>query len=207
MVNQGREDRPSTLIPVAIAIEFSLAGLALLLGWLFGVDPLRGLEWREMGSLRRDLGWGICGVIPLWLSLLWIRQSRLSVWRGLRELLDDQLRPYFAGATILELAWISLAAGFGEELLFRGFLQQALAARLDPTAAGGWLPLILSSVLFGVAHWISWTYLCLAIAVGLYLGLLLIGSDSLWVPMTTHAVYDFVALLYLRHDWKKKRAT
>ena len=107
----------------------------------------------------------------------------------------------------LELAWLSLAAGVGEEVLFRGFLLSALQTHSIPRPVGGWLPLILSSVLFGLAHFVSWTYLGLGDWCRLYLGWLMIATGSLWVPVTTHAVYDFVALWWLCRDFKKKRAT
>jgi membrane protease YdiL (CAAX protease family) len=193
-------------IVVAVGFEFSLAGIAWLLGWFVGVDPFRGLAWSDLGRLGQDLSRGALAVLPLWLALLWVRASRWTPWRELRRLLHEHLLPLLANASVLELAWIALAAGVGEEILFRGFLLQALQAYLDPLAVGGWLPLILSSLLFGMAHAVSWSYLGLATVVGGYLGLLLAATDSLWVPMTTHAVYDFVALCYLCRDHQKKGA-
>jgi membrane protease YdiL (CAAX protease family) len=126
------------------------------------------------------------------------------IWQELRELLRSHLAAYFAKATLYELACVALAAGVGEELLFRGFLLEALTRHLDADAWGGWLPLVLSSLMFGVVHYVSGTYLVLATLVGAYLGLMVIVSGSLWVPMTTHAVYDFVALIYLQRDWRRK---
>jgi membrane protease YdiL (CAAX protease family) len=78
-----------------------------------------------------------------------------------------------------------------------------MEAHVNPAACGGWLPLILTSLLFGMAHFVSWTYLVLATGVGLYLGLLLIWTGSLWPPVVAHAVYDFAALWWLQRDFNR----
>jgi membrane protease YdiL (CAAX protease family) len=193
------------MVPLAVAFEFALGGISVLLGWLFGIDPLEALSWRDGTSLIRDVGWGLLAVIPLLVLLGWARRSQFGAVRHVRERLQDQLMPHFARATPLDLAWVSVAAGVGEELLFRGFLQPLLDAHLNPEAYGGWLPLVLTSLLFGLAHFVSWTYLLLATSVGLYLGLLLIGTGSLWTPVVTHAVYDFLALWTLQRDFGEKK--
>jgi membrane protease YdiL (CAAX protease family) len=205
LAKEPSESNESSLVPLAVAFEFGLGGVAALLGWLFGVNPFAALRWREPSSLLRSLACGLLAVIPPLILVAWAYRSRLGPLQRLRRLLDEQLMPHFADVTPPELAWLSLAAGVGEELLFRGFLQSALDARLNPDALGGWLPLILASVVFGMAHFLSATYLLLATGMGLYLGWLLIATESLWPPVVVHAVYDFVALRWLQRDFRKKR--
>ena len=60
-----------------------------------------------------------------------------------------------------------------------------------------WVGLIAGGVLFGLAHCITPTYALLAGLIGLYLGWLWIATGNLLVPITTHAVYVFLALVYL----------
>jgi membrane protease YdiL (CAAX protease family) len=66
---------------------------------------------------------------------------------------------------------------------------------------GGWYgpaaAVALASVLFGACHWLNTTYAILAMFAGLYFGALLLLTGSLWTPLTAHATYDFVALVYL----------
>ena len=62
---------------------------------------------------------------------------------------------------------------------------------------GLWLAVALTSIVFGLAHFISFTYAAYATVVGVYLGVLLIVFDNLLVPVLAHATYDFVALVYL----------
>ena len=58
------------------------------------------------------------------------------------------------------------------------------------------LALALASLLFAAAHLITWTYALIVAFIGAYLGLLLIWTGNLLTPMITHAVYDFIALVY-----------
>ncbi|HEV3237849.1 MAG TPA: CPBP family intramembrane glutamic endopeptidase, partial [Gemmataceae bacterium] len=89
--------------------------------------------------------------------------------------------------------------GIGEEMLFRGFTQAALATWL-----GIWWALVLASVLFGLLHAITLTYAVLASLAGAYLGLVWIATDNLLAVIVAHALYDFVALTYLLRDASKK---
>lgn len=83
---------------------------------------------------------------------------------------------------------LSALAGFAEELLFRGALWPAL---------GLWG----TSLLFGLVHTLPRRSLALypvfAAVVGLLLGLLRSGSDSVLPPMIAHAGIDAANLLWL----------
>ena len=59
-----------------------------------------------------------------------------------------------------------------------------------------WVALVMASLLFGAFHLITWTYAIIGAFIGVYLGLLWIWTGNLLTPMITHAVYDFMALVY-----------
>jgi membrane protease YdiL (CAAX protease family) len=54
-----------------------------------------------------------------------------------------------------------------------------------------------ASVLFGVGHWLSWSYAVLATMIGAYLGVVFLLSGNLLAPIVAHAAYDVVALFVL----------
>ena len=129
-------------------------------------------------------------------------------WRPVQEVrrvLDDLIVPMFKNCTWVELAAISLLAGLGEEMLFRGVFQAAmvrvdrrflaaLACRRDGRRLdcdGG------VAILFGLLHAVNAAYAVLAAWMGLYLGWLWMATGNLAVPMVAHAVYDFLALEYI----------
>lgn len=90
------------------------------------------------------------------------------------------------------LILLSVLAGVGEELLFRGAIQGWLMAHTDSVTA-----VMAASVLFGLVHYVSFTYFLVATGLGLILGTAYVLSESLVSVMVWHAVYDMIALFCL----------
>jgi uncharacterized protein len=111
----------------------------------------------------------------------------------------------FKSCTWIELASISLLAGVGEELLFRGVFQAAIvewSGNFLPhspvcAAVGDWLAVIVVAIVFGMMHAVNVAYAILAALMGLYLGWLWMATGNLAVPIVAHALYDFLALGYI----------
>jgi membrane protease YdiL (CAAX protease family) len=190
--------QPGRTTLVALAFEGGLGVAALAAGWLLSHSPAIGMSLRSesAGGQFAAIGWGLAATVPLLAMLLVLDRFPIGPLKGLKEIAHDLIAGLFRGASYLQLAIVSLAAGFGEELLFRG-LAQAGVARLIGTEYGPWIGLAVASVLFGVCHWLNATYALLAMLAGLYFGLLLVLTGSLWTPIIAHAAYDFVALVYL----------
>ena len=181
---------PASIASMAAAFEGSLAIIAVVLGWAFGVMPTETLEWSWPA-----IGWGVAATGPM-LLLLWICVS--VPWRPLDYLtrtVEETVGPILQGCSLLDLAAISLLAGLGEEMLFRGFLQQ-LVSEWVGGSSGIWVGLAAASVTFGLLHAITPTYAVVACLIGLYLGWLWLATGNLLAPITAHAVYDFLALIY-----------
>ena len=115
--------------------------------------------------------------------------GRFHEARFVRELVV----PLFRDCSLVELAVISLVAGIGEEMLFRGLIQGAAGRWIESPAVG----LVLASVVFGLAHPLTRAYIVLAGVIGAYLGGLWLATDNLLAPIVAHALYDFLALVYL----------
>ena len=181
---------PSSIASVAAAFEGSLVFIAIGLGWAFGVMPTETLQWSFPA-----IGWGVAATVPMFVQL-WICVA--VSWRpfeSLQRSIDERIRPLLQGCSLVDLAAISLLAGFGEELLFRGFLQQLIADWIGgPT--GMWAGLAVGAVVFGLLHAITPMYAVVACLIGLYLGWLWLATGNLLAPITAHAVYDFFALIY-----------
>jgi len=180
----------SKLLPAALVFEGGLAVLACLLAWLFGLKhpPLTQIPYDPRAIL-----WGVAATFPL-LAGLWLStRYPIGPLKDLKRVVQELIVPMFRRATLLDFALVSLVAGVGEEMLFRGFVQEGLTQ----LSGNEWLALGLASVLFGLAHPITATYAVLAVLIGAYLGLLWLLSGNLLAPMITHALYDFGALVYL----------
>ena len=112
----------------------------------------------------------------------------LPVIRSLRRVYREVFRPLFSRIGVRETILISMAAGVGEELLFRGAVQQEWG-------------LIPASLLFGAAHFGGTGTLGFAVwaaAIGGFLGWLALAAQGLLAPVVAHMLYDALALAYIR---------
>jgi len=181
-----------------VAFETTLAILALAVSGILGHCPAHGI----FPSQTDGVPWipaivcGSAAALPMVCMALLIEQLPCSAFCKLRHCIYTFVMPIFAGMTILQLATVSLAAGVGEELLFRGLLQSGISQAIGHPA-GPWLGLTIAAIAFGVAHWITPLYATLATLVGVYLGGLLWWTDNILAPVAAHAVYDFLILVYL----------
>ena len=161
--------------------------LAWGVGWLASQPPLATFAWNA-----RAAALGIAASLPLLALFALCVRWPVGPLARIQHFSDEVIRPWFAPCTLLDLAAISVAAGVGEEMLFRGFLQPLLGYYL-----GVWPALLAASVLFGLLHLITLTYALLAALIGVYLGYVQLFGDNLLAVIVAHALYDFVALVYL----------
>jgi uncharacterized protein len=150
---------------------------------------------RPFGHFRLDAlaaGYGIVATLPLVGLLRWCLRTEWGPMRRLVSLVEEHLTPYLAGASAGGIVLVSLMAGIGEEVLFRGVIQAGLADRLP-----AWLAVGIAALLFGAAHWLTTSYAVFATLIGVYLGILFLVTGNLLVPAVTHALYDIVALSVL----------
>ena len=138
--------------------------------------------------------------LPMFALLQFERRSRIVWLRELWQLSGDLLGPVVVRVTFCELVIVSLFAGVGEELLFRGFLQNWLSGH------GLLVGLIVTNVLLGLLHWISPGYAACTFCVGLYFSCLLHFAEpvSLATLMVAHSLYDLVALLCLAREVRRR---
>ncbi len=175
------------MLLIAFGAEGGLLLLAWALGALFGTPAFGQLHLTAAGA-----GYGVLAAVPMLLGLAWVLRTRWTPLVRFRKTIDERVAPLFTNCTLLDLLVISVLAGLGEEVLFRGVMQTALAG-----VVGLWIAVALTSLVFGLVHFVTVTYAVYATIVGVYLGVLLIAFDNLLVPVVTHAVYDFLALGYL----------
>jgi hypothetical protein len=86
---------------------------------------------------------------------------------------------------------LALVVGFGEEIIFRGYLQTRLIARYGEIAG-----LSLTAALFALTHPFlaapqPLLYLATVLLVGLLLGILARGSGSLWAGISLHIFWNY----------------
>jgi uncharacterized protein len=177
----------------AAMFEGALAVLAVCIGWWLSCPPLATYKFDWI-----DLGWGVLATLPP-LVIFWLcTKTSWKPFARIMQVLDETIVPLFRQCAAIELAVIAFLAGLGEEMLFRGIVQAWLADKVGG-AYGTAIGLAAAAVIFGLLHGITPTYALLAGIVGFYLGAIWLVSGNLIVPITSHALYDFMALVYLVH--------
>jgi membrane protease YdiL (CAAX protease family) len=173
--------------------------LAVGIGWLLDHRPLNHFRLLGPGAL-----WGLVATVPMLSAFALMVRWPIGPLRGIKTFTDTVVRPLMATCTIVDLLGISMLAGVGEEMLFRGLVQDFFAGWMQDSFAGRlppwlivWLAVLLASLLFGLMHAVTPTYAGLAALTGVYLGTVYLWTGNLLAPIIAHGLYDFVVLLYL----------
>jgi membrane protease YdiL (CAAX protease family) len=177
--------------PMAVIVEGAIALVSVALAWLFGV-ALHDQMPQDLTALGAAVARGLVATLPMLAAFWWLVNSDRPTLRALRSQVDRLIDEIFPAASVGQIALVAALAGVGEELLFRGVLQTIVGWWTTPVVG-----LVISGLLFGLAHALSKVYFSLATVIGLYLGGLTWYFGDLVAPIVAHGVYDFVALLYL----------
>jgi membrane protease YdiL (CAAX protease family) len=174
---------PRGFILVGLPTQRSLAAVALAAAWL-SPQPLA----LRLGFVRPTWPW--------WKVLVVIVGTLVPFAIGmggavaLAEVLEpdptaEMLMKTMTPAWIVPyLLFISLAPGFAEEMLFRGYVQRRLIERW-----GGWTAVLVTSAIFAVIHIAPHTVV-FAFPVGIWLGLMAWKSGSIWPGVIAHAAVN-----------------
>jgi len=178
---------PWKTLSSVLGFELGLGVVAVILAAFLGIDL-----WARMSFDLATINVAVLSTIPLLGAMLMLTQSKWKWVRFLHEPIHTHMMPLLRNLPTGGLLMIACAAGVGEELLFRGLIQQGLS---DWGGAG--VGLVLASLLFGAAHALNRYYALVTFVMGLYLGLLYQASENIVLVMLVHALYDWVALRFL----------
>ena len=144
----------------------------------------------------REIGLGIAG--SLWLAVWTLGvQFGYSVAKGRNyaQELTASLAKVYVGAGAAQIIFGGITAACGEELFFRGFLQQRFG-------------ILAASLLFMLAHFGGKEIRVVSlwsIFQGLYLGLFFAWSKNLLVPMIAHGLFDIGGMIYFHQFMARLR--
>ncbi|MCE3015652.1 MAG: lysostaphin resistance A-like protein [Pirellula sp.] len=200
-MNQGKQ------LFFAAMFELSLGLLAVGLGNVWGSHPntlipeptdLVGLSVGVFGGLALGMAMAIAMLCLEKIQWAWIQETATVAEKNLSELLNN--------CSVFQMIALSLAAGVGEEMLFRGWLQGTLVEQWQPTfgATGVCIAIVLSSAVFGFAHPLSRGYIAIAFFLGLVLGGFAWCCNNVLIAIMAHATYDAVLMLVFASKWTRR---
>lgn len=185
-------------LKLATVFQGGLVVAAYVLAWLADMDPLARLAFD-----LRGLAIGLCATAPLFAAFQLFYWLPIHELRRIRHFLLEKMGPLLDACTLRDMTYLGLLAGVTEEILFRGVLQPLVES------AWGWgAGLLVSNLLFALAHWITPMYALLAGLTGLYLGLAMDfgGERNLLIPIVIHAVYDLLAFVKVVRTYREGRS-
>ena len=182
-------------------IVVALSALAIVAVTLFAARfldrrPISDLGLQFTSGWRRDLGFGLF-LGALLMLLIFLVELALG-WITIEDVFYTRL-PYPFWMALVSPLTLFLLVGIYEELMVRGYVMKNLAEGLSLKPLGGktgmLLALLLSSALFGLLHalnpnvsTVSTVFLSLA---GLFLGLPVLLTDQLAIPIGLHITWNF----------------
>ncbi|WP_461534042.1 lysostaphin resistance A-like protein [Sinomicrobium sp.] len=184
---------------VLMLLPFALG----LLGLILWMKPIHNLPFKVLHSYRQKLDWK-----RVFFSFgLWGGISVLFIWVGYFISPEDyewnfKLVP-FVIMCVIAVVLIPLQTSF-EEYIFRGYLMQGLGA----FAKNRWVPLIITSVVFGLMHIFNpeigkMGYIALVayIGIGFFLGIITLMDEGLELALGFHAANNLFIALFVTADW------
>lgn len=184
-------DTPIERVPAyrsSIVTLWSLAALCWIVGtWGEGPGAI------GLGSIGASalLGWTSVGTAVALALMVVFRAVSLRIGLVDSRLLCDLL-PRTDGERRL-FAWLSLAAGVGEEVAYRGYGLTLLAGVIGP-----WPAAVLTSLVFGAMHTYQGVLGVLRTTLlGLWMAAIFLWSGSLWPAVLTHTLLDLIAGIWL----------
>lgn len=170
----------------------------VVLGWLS--LRWRGLTWRNLGFQRPD-NWITTIVIALIsaIALQLLSEFVIEPITGRPDLSDFQSVVGNLPTALVLLALVWTLAAFGEEMAYRGYVLERVAAlnHHSPVAYTG--AVIIVSLLFGLGHFYQGLSGVIGSSVsGLMFGMLYLkGQRNLWLPILAHGFSDTIGLVLI----------
>ncbi len=180
------------------SIVVPLAAILVLI-WVH----LSRTPWREIGYVR-PRNWLVTVAFGLVFGFVFKFFMKAIVMPLLGADPINHAYHYLVGnrAMLPAVAWAMLAAGFGEETVFRGFLFERWGKLFGTGVAAKILIVVITSALFGLGHYANQGLAGLEHATffGLVFGTIFAITGRLFMLMIAHAAFDLTALAIIYSD-------
>lgn len=190
------------VFPHAVPLPFYSYAVICFLA-IFLVLRRKGRTLRDLGLDKKNLSSRaiLLGILS---ALAWVIFMQIIYIPVIKHLFNvpDYTEYNFIRSSIARLIMTIFAAwiigGFYEEVVFRGYIQNILEKRLFK-GMGHWLPIVITSILFGLYHLQQDIFAVIAACLGgLYWSILYKKwNNNLWVSIISHALFDMITLILI----------
>lgn len=192
----------AVLVILAAGLAGALLSAAVILAWAWSSHtPLQDLGFRRPRSWMLTVATGIALGVVLKLAMKAVVMPLLGA-----PAINARYHYLMGNSAALPgmLAAVVVVAGFGEEVVFRGYLFERLGklfGRGIPALAG---TILFSSALFAAAHYSDQRLPGVeqAAVMGLAYGALYVWRRQIWLVMIVHAAFDITAVALIYRGWE-----
>jgi len=175
-------------------------GLFIVLGW---TKLVHAQTITSLTTARKKVDWKRIGFAFFVWAIITIVVTLIFVYLSPDDFVFNfQLRPFIFLA-IIGIFLIPLQTSF-EEYMFRGHMMQGLGLM----AKNRWVPLVVTSVLFGLMHLgnpevgkLGYGIMIYYIGTGFFLGILTLMDEGLELALGFHAANNLIGALLMTSDW------
>lgn len=186
---------------LAINLGFLAIGLFVVLGWTKLVHPQ---SITSLTTSRKKVDWGrIFTSFFIWGTITTVFTLVSVYYIAPEEYVNNFDTNKFLILLPIAVILVPLQTSF-EEYLFRGYMMQGLGI----WAKNKWLPLVVTSVLFGLMHIanpeigkIGYILLVYYIGTGFFLGIMTLMDEGLELALGFHAANNLFGVLLVTYDW------
>ena len=195
---------------IMTVLESNLTLFLMLLGFAFGllglylmVKYLHKQPFKTLTTSRRKVDW----------SRIWFSFALIAVFTIVTTIIDYKTNPEnyivqfqpvkFAILAVIAVIMVPLQTSF-EEYLFRGYLMQGIGVLVK----NKWIPLVLTSVIFGGLHYFNPEVdkmgpiiMIYYIGTGFFLGIITLMDEGMELALGFHAANNLVGALLVTTDW------
>lgn len=131
-------------------------------------------------------------------SLSWLENQLIDLEQRAEKLTNDMLKVNDLTGLLINLGLIAVIPALGEELFFRGIIQQVLQSKYK-TDIAVWL----TAFIFSAIHFQFFGFIP-RMLLGALLGYLFVWSKNIWVPVAAHFSNNAAAVLFYYFKGEEK---
>lgn len=193
-----------TILDSNLTLFLMLLGFAVgLLGLYFMVKYLHKQSMKSLTTSRSKVDWGRVFFGFGLIAIVTIVLTVIDYYSNPNDyVLQFEAVPFIIMA-IIAIVMIPLQTSF-EEYLFRGYLMQGIGV----LARNRWLPLIVTSVVFGGLHFfnpevdkLGPIIMVYYIGTGFFLGIMTLMDEGMELALGFHAGNNMIAAMLVTADW------
>ncbi|MCF6349294.1 MAG: CPBP family intramembrane metalloprotease [Flavobacteriaceae bacterium] len=174
-----------------------------LVGLLIGIKFIHNRLIKTVVTSRNKIDWKrVFYAFGLWFSIFVVIIT-IGIFLDSENLIWNFKPIPFLILVLISLLFIPLQTSF-EELLFRGYLMQGLGV----LAKNRWIPLLVTSLIFGLLHGanpevqkLGLGIMVFYIGTGLLFGITTLMDEGTELALGLHAANNIVAAIFVTTDW------